>query len=129
VNKGPNKRPSHKELSGKLKEAQKALGDQDGLFAEIEKAFGELNELEIGDAEEVWSLIRLLLCEIGPTDYEGSHPPQKSYEKAILGEELFAFAWHSSCLSRRMYLKFALKSGRFYYVSLHKERPKKGGKS
>ena len=119
---GPQ-RPSSKELAGKLKEAKVLLCEQPGLFAEPVKAVGEFMELGIGDTAEVWPLIVKLLDEITPSAYTGGRPPQKSYEKQIEGVELFAFSWASTHLSRKMYLKFALKGGRFYYVSLHKDRP------
>jgi len=65
------------------------------LFANLSKAVSELNDLEIGNANDVWKLIRELLEEISPKDYMGSRPPQKSYEKAIEGHELLAFNWWS----------------------------------
>ena len=116
-------RPSHKELTKRLKECKDALDKNDGLFADPGKAVSELMALNIGDTEEVWPLILELLDEISPDGYTGGRPPQKSYEKTIEGSELFAFSWDSQKLSGKMYLKFALKGGRFYYVSLHKDRP------
>ena len=71
---------------------------------------------------EVWELIGELLEEISPADYAGLRPPQKSYERAIKEKELFAFAWDSKKLGKRMYLKFALVNGDYYYVSLHKSK-------
>lgn len=89
------------------------------MFAIPSKAVGELNDLDIGDTNDVWQLIRELLEEISPKDYKGSRPPQKSYEKAIAGSELFAFSWWSPRCARQMYIKFVLKNERYYYVSLH----------
>ncbi len=54
-----------------------------------------------------------------PKDYAGTRPPQKSYEKAIAGKELFAFCWDSKKIGQKMYIKFALKDNRYYYLSLH----------
>ena len=115
-------RPSVRELHKRMAEAKEALGKGLGVFAIPEKAVGELNELEIGDAAEVWLLIRELLEEITENDYAGTRPPQKSYEKTIEGADLLAFSWHSSKLGKKMYLKFALKNGRYYYISLHQSR-------
>jgi hypothetical protein len=120
----PN-RPSTKELSGKLSDAIQVLSDEDGLFADPGKVVWELNALGIDDSKEVWDLIRQILPEIKPEHYTGSRPPQKSYEKSIEGRELFAFSWESTYLGKKMYLKFALKNERFYYVSLHHDKPPK----
>lgn len=120
-----SKRPTDKELTNRLKEAEQCLNGQEGLFADPGKAAPELEKLDIGDSAEVWPLIVKLLREIRAKDYTGSRPPQKSYEKSIEGRELFAFSWESGELEKRMYLKFAIKNGRFYYVSLHIDRPPK----
>lgn len=93
------------------------------LFANPSKAMGELNDLDIEDANDVWLLIRELLEEISPNDYRGSRPPQKSYEKAIAGLELLAFSWWSVKCAKQMYIKFVLKNERYYYVSLHQSCP------
>ncbi|MGE3262639.1 MAG: hypothetical protein AB7K68_12735 [Bacteriovoracia bacterium] len=118
-------RPSHKELSKKLSEAIEALTREAGLFCNPGKVVGELDALHLGQTSDVWPLILRLLAEIQPTDYAGARPPLLSYEKSIEGQEIFAFSWDSQELKGRTYLKFALKGGRFYYVSLHPDRPKK----
>ena len=91
-----DKRPSDRELTKRLDEAKEYLKNRSGLFANLPKASGELNDLDIGDANDVWQLIRELLVEISPKDYKGSRPPQKPYEKRIAGFELLAFSWWSS---------------------------------
>lgn len=115
-------RPSDRELLKRLKEAEEALKVQPGLFANPSKAVGELYALGIGDTNELWQLISDLLKEISPKHYSGSRPPQKSYEKTIAGLELLAFSWCSQKLAKEMYIKFALKNARYYYVSLHPSR-------
>jgi hypothetical protein len=122
-----NKRPSERELFKRLNEAKEYLKSRAGLFANPAKVLGELNDLEIGDTNDVWLLIRELLEEISPEDYRGAKPPQKSYEKLIMGQELIAFSWQSAKLAKPMYIKFALKNGRYYYVSLHKSRSTEKG--
>jgi hypothetical protein len=117
-----DKRPSDRELTKRLKEAKELLKNRHGLFANLSKAVGELNDLDIGDANNVWQLIRELLEEISPKDYKGTTPPQKSYEKAIAGSELFAFSWWSTKCAKQMYIKFVLKNERYHYVSLHESR-------
>ena len=78
--------------------------------------------MDLGDAKEVWDLILKLLPEITAKDYEGRRPPEKAYEKAILGKELFPFCWDSTILKKRMYLKFVLDGDILYYVSLHESK-------
>lgn len=119
-----DKRPTDHELLKRINEAKEALKNRQGVFANPSKVVGELNELGIGDSNEIWSLIKDLLEEIAPKDYRGTRPPQKSYEKTIIGLELLAFSWQSRKLAKMMYLKFAIKNGRYYYVSLHESRSK-----
>ena len=76
-------RPSDGELDRKLTAAKAALKTCKGLFANINKAAGELNALDMESSSQVWRLIAELLEEISPKDYAGSRPPQKSYEKII----------------------------------------------
>lgn len=117
-------RPTHRELQKKLDEASIALTSGRRFFVEPGKVVGELDALGL-EADEVWALIVNCLAEIRPQDYTGSRPPQKSYEKKIAGKELFAFAWDSDSCGRKMYLKFVIKEGVFYYVSFHLDRPDK----
>lgn len=116
------KRPSNKEIDRRLRDARKALDNGSALFSNQSKVVGELMELDIGDSKEVWLLIRCLLDEIKLEDYEGWYPPQVNYESVGKGLELWAFCWNSPTLNKRMYLKFSVGKGRFYYVSLHKSR-------
>jgi len=116
-------RPGHNECQKRLKEARALLESREGLFSNLGKVAGELTALGIEDSKEVWPLIKELLTEIQPDDYSGGRPPLRSYEKSIEGRELFAFSWESVRMSKRMYLKFAIKGERFVYVSLHKDRP------
>jgi hypothetical protein len=113
-------RPSDGELDKKIKAAKAALIAQNGIYANFNKVVGELYELEIEFPNQIWKLILELLDEIRPKDYMGGKPPQRSYEKAIEGQELFAFCWDSLKLGKKMYIKFALKGSRYYYVSLHR---------
>ncbi len=91
-------RPSARELDKRLEEAKVCLKERKGLFANPAKAVGELYQLALHDSSEVWRLIYELLEEIEPTDYAGTRPPQKSYEKSIANRELFAFTWKSQTM-------------------------------
>lgn len=115
-------RPTVRELNKKLKGAAAAIQNGRRLFAEPEKVVSEINSLDLGDSKEVWELILKLLPEIQPDDYDGRCPPETSYEKAILGKELFPFCWDSHQMKERMYLKFVLDGDTFWYVSLHKSK-------
>lgn len=117
-----DKRPSDRELIKRLNEAKEYLKNRYGFFTNPSKTVGELIDLGIGDANDVWQLIKELLEEISPKDYKGTRPPQKSYEKAIAGLELMAFSWWSPKFAKQMYIKFVLKDERYYYVSLHQSR-------
>jgi hypothetical protein len=115
------KRPSTKELGKKIASAKEAIKGGKCYFAHRGKALGELTDMDI-HTEEVWELLHDCLDEIKPADYVGSKPPQKSYEKSIEGKELFAFAWDSENLGKRMYLKFVVSDNRLYYVSFHEDK-------
>lgn len=115
-------RPSVREVDKRLKEAKEALQNQRTAFANPAKVVGELSDLEMDDSGEVWGLISLLIDEIRLTDYKGGYPPQKSYEPSIANCELWAFCWQSTSLKKRMYLKFSMREGFFYYVSLHESK-------
>ena len=69
-----DKRRSDRELTKRLNEAKEFLKNRHGVFANPSKAVGELNDLNIGDANDVWQLIRELLEEISPKDYKVSRP-------------------------------------------------------
>jgi hypothetical protein len=122
------RRPSVREIDRRLKEAQKAIAKHNVSFANEANVVDELFDLNIGDTEEVWPVIFELLEEIKNTDYAGAHPPLKSMEPTIADCELYAFAWESTRFKKKMYLKFAVKDGFFYYVSLHKNRPPPKGR-
>jgi hypothetical protein len=115
-------RPSDGELDKKIKAAKAALKAQSGIYANLSKAVGELNALDIESPSQIWKLILELLEEINPTDYVGGKPPQRSYERSIKNRELFAFCWESKKMGKKMYIKFALKENRYYYVSLHRSK-------
>lgn len=121
-------RPTTNELLHKLKEAAEAIHLRNVRFANPAKIGGELNNLNIMDSGEVWNLILALLKEIKCDDYAGGRPPQRSTEKMVEGKDLWAFAWDSAMLGKRMYLKFVLKESAFYYVSLHESKFPKDGR-
>lgn len=52
--------PSDRELSKRLNEAKEFLKNRHGVFAEISKTYGELHDLDIGDSDDIWDLIKEL---------------------------------------------------------------------
>lgn len=115
------RRPSKNEIVKKLDEARIALGHRNFAFANFNKVVGELNDLGV-DSNDVCELITKLINEIRAEDYDGGHPPKKNHEPNGTDADLWAFCWQSPSLKKKMYLKFSLKNGCFYYVSLHKSR-------
>lgn len=116
------KRPSVNELNGKIASAisivaagsKFVFANDSASMSEIRAEGHDIDHLE----EDILACLKELTCK----DYAGSRPPQKSYEDKIDGNELFAFAWESAHMGERMYLKFVIKNGIFYYVSFHRDR-------
>jgi len=113
-------RPTHHQLSRIIRNAKKAI-EHDYYFANTEKAINQLYVLNIY-TYKVWDIICECLDEIKPSNYCGTKPPIESYEINIFGSKLYPFSWYSERFSMTMYLKFAVESGCFYYVSFHKDR-------
>lgn len=115
-------RPSHKEISVKLKAAKGAIEQGCYLPADHTKATVDLESLELWGEEVIRKAFLDSLSEITPADYEGHRPPEKSMEQAVFNQEMFAFCWESKRFSKRMYLKFCIKKGTFYYISFHESK-------
>lgn len=116
------KRPSVRELDGKIQSAIVivAAGAR-FFFANDEASMAEIRS-ECHDLDTLEADILACMKEVKSSDYAGGRPPQKSYESKIKDCDLFAFAWDSTHMSERMYLKFVIKNENFYYVSFHKDR-------
>jgi len=116
-----NPRPSYRELNGKLEEARQAALARRMRFVDPDAIYGDLLELDflIDDLQET---LPGILQEISPKEYRGQRPPQRSYEKPILDSELYAFGWDSRVFGCPMYLKFSIKGGFLWIVSLHRDR-------
>ena len=115
------KRPSHRELDGKLKQARKAASKKRIAFVEPSVILSDLLDLNFL-VKDLAGRLPEILSEIYPRDYQGQRPPAKSYERSILNSELFAFRWSSKVFGCKMYLKFAIKGDMFWIVSLHRHR-------
>ena len=119
------KRPSHKELYNKIREARKAVASESVLLLEQDAIAQDAIDLEYDIGDDLFDVISELLDETSPKHYAGTRPPQRSYKRKIEGLELFAFAVESSRFNCRVYYKFALYEGAFWILSLHQDRPLK----
>jgi hypothetical protein len=120
------KKPTHKEISNKLRQAREALTK--GKMAIVAPDVIAADALELDyEIEELKDILDKLLEQAKPDDYAGTSPPQQSYVDDIFQRDLFAFSLKSSCFAGKIYFKFALKGDTLWLVSLHKDRPEKGG--
>lgn len=120
-------RPSPRELYAKVNHALEALQAGRRDFGTRKHWAGDSDQLALSSAAELWELLPVLLAEIKQARpeqcYAGARPPQRSYEAEaqIKNEELWAFAWQSHKMARRMYLKFVLTKtprGEWHYFHL-----------
>jgi hypothetical protein len=119
------KRPSHKELYNKIREARKAVASESVLLLEQDAIAQDAIDLEYDIGDDLFDVLSELLDETSSKHYAGTRPPQRSYERKIEGLELFAFVVESSRFKCRIYYKFALAEGAFWLLSLHQDRPLK----
>ena len=75
-------RPSHKEISGKIKKATEAAAKQRIFIVEPSSFAADAIELDypVGSISEI---IVSLLNELTPEYYAGHRPPQRSYENCL----------------------------------------------
>jgi len=116
-------RPSHKELTRKLKKARELSAEQQ--LSIVEPFSFAADAIELGyEVEDLCAIVYSLLNEILPDHYAGDMPPQRSYEDCIKDSDLFAFEWQSQVLPVKVYCKFAIVDDWLWLVSLHKSRKK-----
>lgn len=117
------KRPSNKELFGKLRDAKAAVRDRDVFLIDQDVIAEDAMELGYNIGDELLDVLADLLERTSLNHYAGSHPPQKSYKGEIEGLGLFPFVVESPRFKCRVYFKFALSGGSLWLVSLHHDRP------
>ncbi len=88
------------------------------MVADIGKLLPEFHDLDRGRWRSRRKHSRLLLAKPGRRTTPAL-PPQRSYERACKGAELFAFVWESARFGRRMYLKICFMKETLYIVSFH----------
>jgi hypothetical protein len=118
------KRPSHKELSSKIRQAIQAVSEGRVNLINPEVIASDALELGYLIGEELIEILNELLSAIQPEHYTGKRPPQRSYEEEIQDLELFAFSLFSDRFDCEIYLKFTLYDDELWIVSLHKSRSK-----
>ncbi|MCF8030817.1 MAG: hypothetical protein K9K39_07980 [Desulfohalobiaceae bacterium] len=118
-------RPSHKELSNKLREARAAVQNRRVFLIDQAALAADAIELGYDIGGELFEVLEELLEKAGQEHYAGAHPPQKSYKDNIHGLDLYPFTIESLGLGCAVYLKFALTKDALWLVSLHKDRPHK----
>ncbi len=118
------KRPSNKELYGKLRDAKIAHKREHVFLTDQDVIAEDAIELGYDIGSELFEVLSELLEEAAPTQYAGSRPPQRSYKRDIEGLELFPFVVDSRRFKCRVYFKFAIAEGSLWLVSLHQDRPK-----
>jgi hypothetical protein len=119
-------RPSHKEISRKLKLSKEAVSEN--RISILNPVSVAADTLELGlNLRNISNILSDLLEEIEPNDYAGQYPPQRSYEDEIKDCELLAFRWLSKKLGCRVYFKFTLKETRLWLVSLHEDQKETAG--
>ncbi len=118
------KRPSHRELSGKIKAAKKAVNAGYIRILNQSAMISDALELDYLFQSDFSEILLDLLNNTTPENYIGMNPPQRSYKADINGMELFAFKVRSSIFDLVVYYKFSIKNNYCYVVSLHKDRKK-----
>jgi len=116
------KRPTHKELTGKIEAAKRALAEMRIDYINRKDIASEALKLGYLFEDEFPEIFSELLDNTKPEHYAGSRPPLRSYEKEIKNMELFAFNVRSEILGRIIYYKFSIRKNYCYVVSLHGDR-------
>lgn len=119
------KRPSHKELFNKLRSARIAVNNGQIVLLNQLALAADAIELKFSIEHDLKTILSELLAVSSPAHCTGVKPPQRSYEEAIRGLELFAFAVESKRFNSWIYFKFAMKEKVFWLVSLHPDRQMK----
>jgi hypothetical protein len=131
-NEPPHIRPSHEELTNKIIAARRILLEKGFYPAEPTNLAVDFRALDLYRPRSRWKHCTLHWTKLRRgINYRGARPPDKSYEPAVWGEDLFPFSWASKYFGRDMYVKFCLDKideGDFvlYIFSLHEDRPGKG---
>lgn len=88
--------------------------------------WADFHRMDLVLKQDQESALATALSEMQPTDYCGPQPPDRSYEPATEGAEMFAFSWFSDYFGNAMYLKYSIVGSgpteKLYVFSLHPSR-------
>ncbi len=115
-------RPTHRELTKKLKEAWAFIKSEQVFIINQTALAVDALELEYSLEDDLLEVLNELLEKTDPALYTGSRPPQRSYEDAISGLDLFAFVVEIERFSQPVYFKFSVSEDALWLVSLHQDR-------
>jgi len=118
------KRPTHKELSKKIKQATNAVENGNILLLNMPSLVSDADELGYVIEDDLASLLIELLQKSSLDNYAGGRPPQKSYQQEIQGSDLFAFVIEETTLEKSVYFKFSIVGEMLYVISLHRDKKK-----
>ncbi len=124
-------RPSHKELTGKLRQAREFLASPaDGyIAADLTKLASNFYSLALFSKEDQDEALRAAFSEVTAQHYNGKRPPERAFECAVKDEEIFTFVWQSEFFRKKMYLKFCFhdttefEGENWCIFSLHEDQP------
>ena len=122
-----NPRPSHKELTNKIRTAKELFDTCCIDILEPNVILEDSFQLGYSFQHEFKAIVERVLSTITPENYAGSRPPQKAYESQIKGADLLAFVIQCPLLENKdVYFKFALYLDVLVVVSLHEDKKKEG---
>jgi hypothetical protein len=124
-------RPSHREITGKLRQARELLASpSDGyIAADLAKLASNFYVLGLFSKEEQDEALRAAFSEVTAKHYSGKRPPERAFECAVRDEEIFTFIWQSLFFKKKMYLKFCFHDSsefegeQLFIFSLHEDQP------
>ena len=116
------------ELNKKIVKAIEAINSGKRSIPCSKHFVSDQDDLGIENTKNLWPLLVVLLEELQCLDpsncYVGGKPPQRSYEVSVLNKELWAYAWESKVMGKKMYIKFCLVKGHYFYMGCHEDKPK-----
>lgn len=115
-------RPSHKELTRKISLAREYIYAGNIYLINHAAIVCDALELSYNVDNDLQDILVEIIENLSADNYIGHRPPQKSYERAIDGLELFEFTASCSRFTSQIYFKFSLKEPNFFLVSLHLHR-------
>lgn len=114
-------RPTHKELSSKIKQAKEFLKRGQWYVLNVADFRKKVRALGISNCFSDWvKSLESIFDEIHPNNYQGLRPPERSYELEIENAELYVFIYYSNYFRQNIYFKFVIFNEQLVIVSLHK---------